>query len=228
MLVIVDYGCGNLLSLARACAAAEIQATVSGAWRDVARASALILPGVGAFPRAMQALIDHNLVGPILSHVERGKLLIGICLGHQLLMEQSLEGGRPGSSGTHGLQLLRGGCAKLPPIGVPVPHVGWHPVRPPAGRNGADTTWAYTPLAATAPNERFYFSHSYRVYPEDPRDWLAVTDFGPHHNPVDVGESSYPAAIGRDNVFGLQFHPEKSAGAGLRVFQQIKRMMERL
>jgi glutamine amidotransferase len=209
---IVDFDLGNLFSVAQACRKSGIAAKITHDPKTVAAADALILPGVGGFPKAMDSLKRRGLIAPIRDAAAAGKPIIGICLGMQLLMESSTEFGA-----TPGLGLIEGSVVKLPDIAgaydrnLPIPNVGWSPVAP--VRNGRP--WRDTPLADTTPGALFYFVHSFYVRPKHAQDELASTAFG---------TATISAAIGRGNVVGMQFHPERSGATGLKVYKTIDRM----
>jgi glutamine amidotransferase len=209
---IIDFDLGNLFSVAQACRKSGIAAEITNDPKTVAAADALILPGVGGFPKAMESLTRHGLITPIKDAAAAGKPIVGICLGMQLLMESSTEFGA-----TPGLGLIEGSVVKLPEIGgpndrnLPIPNVGWSPVAP--VRNGLP--WGGTPLAETAPGAMFYFVHSFFVKPKHAQDTLASTAFG---------TETICAAVGRENVFGMQFHPERSGMTGLNVYRTIDRI----
>jgi glutamine amidotransferase len=209
---IIDFDLGNLFSVAQACLKSGIAAEITHDPKTVAAADALILPGVGGFPKAMESLKRRGLIVPIQDAAAAGKPIVGICLGMQLLMQSSTEFGA-----TPGLGLIEGNVIKLPEIAgpndrnLPIPNVGWSPVAP--VRNGLP--WRGTPLGETAPGAMFYFVHSFVVQPKRAQDELASTAFG---------TTTICAAIGRDNIFGMQFHPERSGTVGLNVYKTIDRI----
>lgn len=209
---IVDFDLGNLFSVEQACRKAGIAAEITQDPKTVAASDALILPGVGGFPKAMESLKRRGLVAPIQDAAAEGKPVVGICLGMQLLMESSTEFGH-----TPGLGLIEGSVVKLPEIpggngrNLPIPNVGWSPVAP--VRNGHP--WNGTPLGETAPGALFYFVHSFFVQPKRVQDELASTAFG---------TATICAAVARDNIFGMQFHPERSGTVGLNVYRTIDRI----
>lgn len=201
MIAIIDYGMGNLRSvqkaLQKAGADAEIYATPEG----LERAEALVLPGVGAFGQGMENLRARGFLPAIHQRVENGTPLLGICLGLQLLFEESEEMGRHRGLGLFPGLVKRFGAA---PGGEPlkVPHIGWnqiHAVRPNALLEGI-------PAGSYA-----YFVHSYYAEPRDASVILATTDYG----------LDFASVVGRDHIFGLQFHPEKSQAVGLRMLQNF-------
>ncbi|UPT74551.1 MAG: imidazole glycerol phosphate synthase subunit HisH [Elusimicrobiota bacterium] len=202
--VIVDYGLGNLLSVARAVRAAGGEPEISSDPADVAGAERALLPGVGAFGDGIKGLRERGLVDPLRAYAKSGRPLLGICLGMQLLMDRSEE------FGDHeGLGLVPGTVKRLPggTGGLKLPHVGWSALKP-------ASPWPGTPLAGTAAGAEFYFVHSFAAVPSDPSHRLADCGYG---------ENDFCAALRRGSVVGCQFHPEKSGPAGLDI---LKRFLE--
>jgi len=198
-IAIVDYGVGNTRSVLNAVASLGYQrAFVSDQPAALARADALILPGVGAFEEAMRAIRQRGLDRSLTDLVKgAGKPILGICLGMQLLATTSEE------NGVHeGLDWIPGHVRRIPAYpGHPVPHVGWNSVRHKHG----------VPAFSRPPQEaHFYFDHSYR-YECDPVHVAAVCDYG---EPI-------TAAVHSGNITGVQFHPEKSQNNGLRLFRGL-------
>ncbi len=190
---IVDYGMGNIRSLSGAISHLGWAATVSGNATEIANASAIILPGVGSFPAAMDAIRKKNIDAALHEALQRGKSrILGICLGMQLLMTSSAEDG-----GAHGIGLVEGAVARFSPdLGVPIPHVGFNGVLAPED----------TRLFSGLPDETdFYFVHSYRAAAAAPGGRVATTVYGEH----------FVSAFEEDNTYGTQFHPEKSRSNGL-------------
>jgi imidazole glycerol-phosphate synthase subunit HisH len=194
MLAIIDYGMGNLRSVYMAFRRLGVEAQVTDDTTAIARAEAVVLPGVGAFGDAMDNLRRLGLVAPIQELIAADRHFIGICLGLQLLFETSDE------MGDHrGLGVLAGRVRRFPQ-GLPVPHMGWnqiHQARP-------------VPLWRGLPDHAYaYFVHSYYVAPEDPAVVAATTDYG-----ID-----YASVVARGNLYGIQFHPEKSQDVGERILR---------
>lgn len=188
-IAIVDYGVGNLRSVERALLRAGASPLLTSDQDQLARASGLVLPGVGAFAPALRRLTAGNLGRAVIDLARRGKPVLGICLGYQLLFEESEEHGRH-----QGLGLLSGRVVEV--SGAPrLPVIGWCRVR----QSDWSPLWEGIDDASY-----FYFLHSFT--PSGSRDATAATE----HSPV--------AAAGRLNVMGTQFHPEKSGAAGLRVY----------
>lgn len=188
---------GNLRSVEKAVEAAGGRPMISGDPNVVRKGGRLILPGVGAFGDAMENLRNHNLDSAIREAVVAGKPFLGLCLGLQLLFTQSEE------FGSHeGLDLIPGRVRKLDDPGLRVPHVGWNQIegdRP-------------DPLLKDIPEgSYFYFVHSFYVEPEKAEDVLRLTDYG----------HRFCSIAGRGNVWGAQFHPEKSQDSGKKLLQNF-------
>jgi glutamine amidotransferase len=191
-IAILDYGMGNLRSVEKALEHVGATALVSADAAEVRAADGVILPGVGAFPRAMERIRESGLDQLIAERREAGVPILGICLGLQLLFDSSTELG-----GAEGLGLLGGDVAGIDAGGLKVPHIGWSPVR-----------WEReSRLTAGIESETpFYFVHSFAPWPEA-GELLGSADYG----------GRFACAAERENVFGVQFHPEKSSAAGLRL-----------
>lgn len=202
MIAIIDYGMGNLRSVAKGFEKMGIPVRVTGDPQVVDEAPGVVLPGVGAFSDAMHNLREMCLVEPIHRAVARGKPFLGICLGLQLLFESSEEWGT-----STGLGVFPGRVRRLPP-GLKVPHMGWNTVQV---RNPC-------PLLNGVPeNAAFYFVHSYYVEPADPSLTACATEYG----------IEFTSVAARDNVFGIQFHPEKSSALGLHILQKFGGLVEK-
>lgn len=210
---IVDFDLGNLFSVQQACRVAGINAFITQDPKEVAAADAVILPGVGGFPLAMSVLKQRGLISSIKDVAASGRLLVGVCLGMQLLMDGSTEFGH-----TDGLGLIAGSADKLPNLDggngrpVPIPNVGWSGITP-----AFDGAWSATPLADTRAGTRFYFVHSYYVTPRQNSDAMAMSQFG---------SMSYCAAVRRGNILGFQFHPERSGEVGLQLYRALPPLIE--
>lgn len=208
--VVVDYGSGNLRSVAQALrAVADVHTTVciSSDPAVIVAAQRVVLPGQGAMPDCMKHLRASGLLDAVLDAATR-KPLMGVCVGQQMLLDGSTES-HDGSGFTPALGLIPGKVVRFEkglttPKGerLKVPHMGWNEVRHPANH----------PVFAGIPSgERFYFVHSYYAIPEHAAHALATTDYG----------VQACVAVGRGNIVGLQFHPEKSAAAGLRLYKNF-------
>jgi glutamine amidotransferase len=197
--VIVDYGAGNLRSVARAVAHAGVEATVSAEARAVAQAKALIVPGVGAAADTMANLRSGGLDGPIRDYIASGKPFLGVCMGLQALFDVSEEGG------THEcLGVLPGRIVRFPQ-GLTVPHIGW---------NTVEFVREHPVFDGIPSGSYFYFVHSYHPAPADQSTVIGETEYGVR----------FPAVVGRGNMIATQFHPEKSSEAGLRFYANFLRL----
>ena len=196
MIAIVDYGMGNLRSLSNAFEYLGEEVTITHDVAELEAASRIVLPGVGAFGDAMQALRSQELVEPLGRLVrDGGKPLLGICLGMQLVARESFEHGHH-----QGLGWVDAHIERLAPAGgLKVPHVGWNSLQFPAD------DWLFEGVNPAEAN--FYFVHSFHMVCADPSDRLATTDYG---GPV-------TAVVRRGNITVMQFHPEKSQDNGLRL-----------
>jgi glutamine amidotransferase len=195
-IAILNYGMGNLRSVAKALEHVGVEAEVTNDHSAARRTDGLILPGVGAFPKAMERVIDTGLDELIRERCGAGVPVLGICLGLQLLFESSTELG-----GSRGLGLLDGEVTGIVAAGLKVPHIGWSPVE-----------WERSsPLAkGINPGTPFYFVHSFAVRPR-PDEVIATAAHG----------ERFACAAQRENVFGVQFHPEKSSAAGLALLSNF-------
>lgn len=203
--IILDYQLGNLFSVKQACDKVGLSATVSFDKKDVAKADAIILPGVGAFAEAMSNLEKLDLVEPLKDFVAAGKPLFGICLGQQLLFTESEEFGN-----SKGLDLITGVIKKFPSYKEPnnlmkVPQVGWNHIYESAN------SWDGTPLQGIHKNAFMYFVHSYYVEPESSSNVLAHTNY--------EGIEYCSSVMRKPNIFATQFHPEKSGQIGVSIYK---------
>ena len=191
---ILDYGMGNLRSAEKAFEHVGVRAEVTSDHARVREADGVVLPGVGAFPRAMERISELEL-GPLLhERREAGVPLLGLCLGMQLLFESSTELG-----GAEGLRLLEGEVDRLDAPGLKVPHIGWNPV---SWRHGGSD------LAADMPDPcAFYHVHSFVARPAHEHDIAGTASYG----------NEFVSVVARPPVYGTQFHPEKSGRDGLRL-----------
>lgn len=197
--VILDYGVGNLFSIRHALEKAGLNAEISSEIRNPTNIDALILPGVGSFKAGAEKML--RIKGGLADLVESGVVAFGICLGMQLLFRESEE-----SPGFFGLGLLRGKVVKLP-RSVKTPHMGW---------NTLEIIKPSDFLDGISEKDHFYFVHSYYTLPEDMSMVAAETDYG----------VKFPSIIMRSNIFGVQFHPEKSGKAGERIIKNFVRIVK--
>lgn len=208
MIVIVDYGMGNLRSVSKALEHLGASVTVSGDPAQIARAGKLIVPGVGAFGAAMEELVRRGLVEPIKRTINAGTPYLGICLGLQLLFDISEE-----NAGVPGLGLLRGTVRRFASSGsLKVPHMGWNQI---SNQPSAISGQRECPLLKGIPDGSFfYFVHSYYAEPLDRSVVALSTDYG----------TPFAAMVWRDNLFATQFHPEKSQAMGLRLLENFVKL----
>ena len=199
-ITVIDPGVSNLASLRNAIQALDIPVTITSDPGVIEEAEKLILPGVGAFAPAISRLQELELRELIVEKAESGTPLLGICLGMQLLFTTSYENGRHA-----GLDLIPGEVVKFSGVGK-IPHMGW---------NSADFRGDMNPLAVNLPDEAyFYFVHSYYCVPDEPDDVLATCSYG----------TEFAASVNRGNVWGVQFHPEKSQKPGLQILKNFAEM----
>ena len=194
MIIVIDYDAGNTANVLRALKKIGVQAELSSDPTKILAARGLILPGVGAYPAAMAELTKRGLVPVIKEAVAKGAPLLGICLGMQVLTEVGLE-----HQETKGLGFIPGVCREIKATkNMPVPHMGWNNL----------TVKHETPLTDGLEGKSVYFVHSY--FTDVPKEYIDVTaNYG-----IDV-----PAMIHKDNVYGAQFHPEKSGDVGLGILK---------
>ena len=214
-IAVVDYHKGNLMSVARGLSDAGVEAVISDDPTVIAAADGIVLPGVGAFADASATMLELGQMQAVRDAVAGGAPFLGICLGLQLAFERGDEGCEPGQT-AEGLGFLRGRCVRLDseaPDGrkVKVPHVGWNDIElTDEGREN--------PLYEGIPDHTyFYFTHSYCAVPEDARDVLTNT----------VHATAFPSSVAQGNVYGCQFHPEKSSKWGLKLLENFARIVTR-
>lgn len=194
--VVVDYGMGNLGSIENMCQRLGVAVTISSDPQAIAGARRLILPGVGAFGQGMANLRERGLIDALHRKVvEEGTPILGICLGMQLFGRHSEEGDADGL-GWIEARTVRFAFEGMAPL--PVPHMGW---------NTVDVKKPHPTFAAADERTRFYFVHSYHFRCDDPSDVLTTTRYG----------IEFVSAVARDNICGVQFHPEKSHRFGMRL-----------
>ncbi len=204
MIAVIDYGMGNLRSVGKALEHVGADVVITGEPSKLKDSRALVLPGVGAFRDAVKNLKERGIWDVVLEEVKKGKPLLGICLGLQLLFEKSYEFGE-----TEGLGLIKGEVIKfnLPPE-FKIPHMGWNQI----------FKKKESPLLeGIKEGEFFYFVHSYYVKPEEEEVVLTETDYG---------GLFFTSSIEKDNVFATQFHPEKSQRAGLKLLENFIRFVK--
>ena len=199
VIAIVDYEMGNLHSVCKGLEKAGATPKVTDYSKDLERADAVVLPGVGAFDPAMRNLRNRGLEGPIKSVIASGKPFLGICLGLQILFESSDEGVE------RGLGIIRGKVKRFrPEAGITIPHMGWNQLEITQQRS---TLWEHLPYRPWV-----YFVHSFYVEPVDQQITAAN---------ITHGNQTVTAAIAKDNLMAVQFHPEKSSNVGLQILSNF-------
>lgn len=197
MIGIIDYGMGNLQSVKNSCEYVGQKARFVKTAVDFEQSEKLILPGVGAFGEGMENLKKQNLIQPLFKEVlEKKKPLLGICLGMQLLADLGTEGGK-----NAGLGLIPGTVERLEVTPLRVPHIGWNNI----------TITKPNPLFTPDMAVDYYFVHSYYFHTQDQNHILATCDYG----------NAFPCVVGKENIFGVQFHPEKSHQFGLQILRNF-------
>lgn len=197
MVVVVDYGAGNLESVKKAISFLGFSVRFSNRATDIKKADKLILPGVGDFSWGMKNIIKRRMREELVRFIKRGRPFLGICLGLQLLFEESEESRR-----IRGLGILKGRVKKFRSRKLTVPHMGWNQISIQRRRD----------IFRKIPdNSFFYFAHSYYVVPEEAELTAAFTDYG----------IKFSSVIVKDNIYAVQFHPEKSQKAGLRLLENF-------
>lgn len=206
MIVIIDYGMGNLKSVKNALDFLGLESKISSDREEIRKADGLILPGVGAFPDAMDTIEKFSLDKIIKEEVTNNKPLLGICLGMQLLFEKSFEGIERA-----GLGLLKGNIVKMKEdkeSNIKIPHIGWNNLI----YNKKD------PLFSSIEEGKFvYYVHSYFVQDYDNEDLIAYSEYG---------ENKIPGVVRHNNVMGAQFHPEKSGDVGLAILKNFGELIK--
>jgi glutamine amidotransferase len=199
-IVIIDYGAGNLRSVSNALSKLGYEARITRASKDLLSADAVVLPGVGAGGDTMAALDKLELVSPIKQYLAANRPFLGICIGLQVLLTGTEEGGWHRC-----LDIIKGRVTRLPE-GRKIPHMGWNQVK----------QLVKHPIFTGIPdNANFYFVHSYYVKPEDKKIIAGETEYG----------LSFPSVIIKDNLIATQFHPEKSGDTGLKIYDNFIKLV---
>ena len=204
-IVIIDYGMGNLRNVQRGFERIGLEAKLTRNKKEIQRASAIVLPGVGAFKDCMINLEKYGMVESLLRSIEKGKPYLGICLGLQILFSESEE------FGSHkGLDLIKGRVVRFKPDPEhKVPHMGW---------NTVEIEREVPMLQGIVSGDFFYFVHSYYVIPEE-KQWISsFTNYG----------LSFVSSIWKENIFATQFHPEKSQHKGLKILENFVKSISRI
>lgn len=201
LIAVVDYGLGNLRSVSKALELVGAEVLVTNKAQELLKAKGVVLPGVGAFLRGMENLKKVDLIPTIQKVIENKRPFLGICLGLQLLFSQSEEHGK-----TEGLDVIKGVVKKFQG-NVKIPHMGWNQIR----FKDCDL------FKGIGDNSYFYFVHSYFVEPKDKSFILGTTEYA----------GKFTSAVGRDNLYAVQFHPEKSGNIGLQVLKNFVNIVDR-
>lgn len=196
MIAIIDYGVGNLKNVYKALNHLGLQAIIATTNQEIYNSAAVILPGVGAFRDAINQLSSSGLIEGLTKSVAAGKPVLGICLGMQLLFDKSFEDGE-----FRGLGLLKGEIHRFEP-GLKVPHMGWNQLK----KNIDDSIGR-----GLTEEEHVYFVHSYYLKTYQPEDVVYWCNYG----------TDFPAVVRRDNIIGMQFHPEKSGKTGIQLLKNF-------
>jgi len=201
MIAVVDYGMGNLRSVEKGFLKVGVDAVVTNEPEVIDKADGVVLPGVGAFRDCMRELTNLKLIDVIVKAIEKGKPYLGICLGLQVLFSESEEFGR-----CRGLDVFRGMVVRFPENKLKVPHMGW---------NEINIQKTNPLLSGIQDKTHFYFVHSFYVVSEDTSIVSTTTDYG----------LEFTSMIWKDNVFAVQFHPEKSQTVGLKLLENFGRIV---
>lgn len=206
-IAIIDYGVGNLHSLLKAFNQFGQNSFITEESNDIESADAIVLPGVGAFQSGMDGLRIRNLINPIKKHANQKKPILGICLGAQLLMSEGHEFGK-----FKGLDIIPGKAVIFKNITEKIPHIGWNEIyKVKSGKRKAEG-WQKTILESVKENSDVYFVHSYIFQPKNKKDILSLTKYG---------NLEFCSGIYKDNIYGCQFHPEKSGETGLKIIKNF-------
>lgn len=201
MIAIIDYGAGNLQSVKKAFDFIDTESVITDKPKVINACDKILLPGVGSFGDAMNSMREKNLIETVKENALSGKPFLGICLGLQLLFEGSEE-----SPGVSGLGIFKGKIKKIPnDMGLKIPHIGW---------NSLNIRQNDTIFKDVSQNSYVYFVHSYCLKADDENDVAAVTNYG----------MDFHSAVGKDNIFATQFHPEKSGEVGLQILKNFANM----
>lgn len=201
MIAIIDYGAGNLQSVKKAFDFIGAESVITDNPETINACDKILLPGVGSFGDAMDSMTKKGLVETVKQNALSGKPFLGICLGLQLLFEESEE-----SPGVKGLGIFKGKIKKFAPdMGLKIPHIGW---------NSLEIKQKDTLFKGIPENSYVYFVHSYYLHAEDENEIATVTNYG-----ID-----FHSAVGKDNIFATQFHPEKSGDVGLQILRNFASM----
>ncbi|MDO8662829.1 MAG: imidazole glycerol phosphate synthase subunit HisH [Candidatus Omnitrophota bacterium] len=205
MIAIIDYGMGNIHSVKKALELYGAKTKVSSNPQEISACQKIVLPGVGAFGDAMRELEKQGLVSLIREEVKNKKPFLGICLGMQLLFEKSEE-----AKNCKGLGIIKGDVKRFSDLNLKVPHMGWNQIKQRTEDRRLKTERCSL-LKGMADNAFVYFCHSYYPEPENKNVVAATTEYG-----ID-----FASVVWQDNLYGVQFHPEKSQGVGLKMLENF-------
>jgi imidazole glycerol-phosphate synthase subunit HisH len=205
-IAIIDYGLSNLYSISKALKRFTDNVFITDELNGLNSVDAVVLPGVGAFEEGMKGLRTRGLENGLKEFVNSGKPLLGICLGAQLLLSRGYEFGA-----FDGLNIIKGEVVKFPEIqDVKIPHVGWNKIYPPESGE-----WVKTIFDFPAKNASMYFVHSYIMKPSNKENIFALSNYGGYE---------FCSVVRKDNIYGCQFHPEKSADFGLEIIKNFVKL----
>lgn len=210
-IAIVDYGVGNLYSLIRAFNFFGVEAVITEDAKILEKADGIILPGVGSFEAGMRGLEIRGLTETIRNLAKDDKPVLGICLGAQIMLTEGHEFGI-----FKGLDIIKGKVVHFPILvdNEKVPHIGWNTISPRKG-----DSWSDTILDPFDKNDQVYFVHSYILEPESKENILALTTYGNH---------TFCSAVKKGNIYGCQFHPEKSGTVGLKLIENFINLIKNI
>lgn len=206
---VIDYGIGNVRSILEAFKNESAEVTLTSNKTEIIKSDGLVIPGVGSFSHGMENLISYDLVDTIKEYTSLNKPLLGICLGMQLLFEESEEFGH-----TLGLGLIKGKVFELPTNdsqNEKLPHVSWNEI------NSKNVNWDKTILENVDEGSDMYFVHSFVAQPSDTNQILSLTEYSNHY---------FCSSVKKDNIYGCQFHPEKSGPSGLQIINNFIKMCQ--
>ena len=206
---VIDYGIGNVRSILEAFKNESADVTLTSNKSEIIKSDGLVIPGVGSFSHGMENLISYDLEDTIKEYTSSNKPLLGICLGMQLLFEESEEFGH-----TLGLGLIKGKVVELPTNdnqNEKLPHVSWNEI------NSKNVNWDKTILENIDEGSDMYFVHSFVAQPKDTNQILSLTEYSNHH---------FCSSVKKDNIYGCQFHPEKSGASGLQIINNFIKMSQ--
>jgi len=206
-IAVIDYDIGNVKSIINAFKKYDIETILTKEKKVILEANGIVLPGVGAFAHGMENLKKYGLIDILNEYVKTNKPFLGICLGMQMLLEESEE-----FSITKGLGYIKGKVIKLPiKNDEKLPHVSWNEIKQ------KNIDWKRTVLDGIKPNSDMYFVHSFIAVPNDENNILATTKYGGYE---------FCSAVKKDNIYGTQFHPEKSGEIGLKVIENFIKIVK--